>query len=142
MSKSKSKILNPKAWYLVGAGAVALGLDGARRLFRRRQRDAAQAESDMAQRAASPPPQSVSPPAPAQPAPAATTRAATAKSAKAKDDLTEIKGIGPTFAGRLAEAGITTFADLAKASPDHLREVTNATAVASPEEWIEEARGK
>ena len=36
-----SKILNPKAWYLVGAGAVAVVADGARRLIRRRRSDGA-----------------------------------------------------------------------------------------------------
>jgi large subunit ribosomal protein L21 len=51
--------------------------------------------------------------------------------------LTEIKGIGPVFAKRLAEAGITTFAALAEASPEHLREVTKATA--DPDEWIAQA---
>lgn len=60
----------------------------------------------------------------------------------APDDLTEIKGIGPTFARRLAEANITTFADIANASPEYLREVTHAPAVARPEEWIAEARNK
>jgi predicted flap endonuclease-1-like 5' DNA nuclease len=40
----------------------------------------------------------------------------------------------------LAEAGITTFAGLASASPDYLREVTQATAAADPEEWIAQAR--
>ncbi len=34
-----SKITNPKAWYLLGAGAVALAADGARRLLRRRRAD-------------------------------------------------------------------------------------------------------
>lgn len=72
---------------------------------------------------------------------AETEKAPTAeKKTAAKDDLTAIKGIGPTFAKRLADAGIITFADLAKVSPDHLREVTQATAVANPEEWIAQAR--
>ena len=35
------KILNPKAWYLAGAGAVALVAEGARRLVRRRRSDGA-----------------------------------------------------------------------------------------------------
>ena len=34
-----SKITNPKAWYLLGAGAVALAADGARRLLRGRRAD-------------------------------------------------------------------------------------------------------
>jgi len=56
------------------------------------------------------------------------------------DELRAIKGIGPVFAKRLNEAGIVTFADVAAASADQLREVTHATAVANPEEWIAEAR--
>ena len=44
----------------------------------------------------------------------------TAAATLAADDLTEIKGIGPVFAERLRQAGITTFADVAQASADQL----------------------
>ncbi len=54
------------------------------------------------------------------------------------DDLTAISGIGPVFAGRLRDAGITTFADVAKAGPDRLAEVTGATA-ARTREWVSAA---
>jgi predicted flap endonuclease-1-like 5' DNA nuclease len=70
------------------------------------------------------------------------SKAGQLKSDVAPDDLTEIKGIGPTFARRLIEAGITTFADVANASPDYLREVTHASAVAHPEEWIADAQNR
>ena len=42
------------------------------------------------------------------------------------DDLTEISGIGPVFAGRLRDAGISTFSDVAGASPARLAEITGA----------------
>jgi predicted flap endonuclease-1-like 5' DNA nuclease len=43
------------------------------------------------------------------------------------DDLTEITGIGPVFAGRLRDAGIATFAELAAATPARLAEITGAS---------------
>jgi large subunit ribosomal protein L21 len=151
-----SKLLNPKAWYLVGAGAVALAADGARRIIKRRRSGAGQSGAKMATTA---PVVTATPTAEAQ---AKTTKAvetvaqetAAAKSASAAaakrqakatlaaDDLTELKGIGPVFAQRLREAGITTFTDVAKATPDALREATQATGAADPEEWIAQAKGR
>ena len=161
-----SKILNPKAWYLVGAGAVALAADGARRLIKRRRAEGAagyrSAEIPMEAEAKAPTTEAVVTATPTAEAQAKTKKAVEAvaeetKAAKSKtretatrtaearlpaDDLTEIKGIGPVFAERLRQAGITTFADVAKASADQLREVTQATSVANPDEWIEQARAR
>ncbi len=54
------------------------------------------------------------------------------------DDLTDIKGIGPVYAGRLADAGVTTFAELAAADA-----ATLAPRIHVPEpsvaDWIEQA---
>jgi len=57
------------------------------------------------------------------------------------DDLTEINGIGPVFAGRLAGQGITTFSDLAAQDPAALAEAIDVaeTRVAP---WIDEAKGR
>lgn len=73
---------------------------------------------------------------------AADTVTRTAEAVLAADDLTEIKGIGPVFAERLSQAGIMTFDDVARASAEQLREVTHATSVANPDEWIEQAKAR
>ena len=73
-------------------------------------------------------------------APNATRTTATEKKTAKPDDLTVIKGIGPTFAKRLTEAGFTSFASLADASSEELREVTKAPPMANPDEWIVQAR--
>ena len=60
--------------------------------------------------------------------------------ASGADDLTQISGIGPAYARRLNEAGITTFADLANLSPEEVRKATSVTGgQADPAEWIAEA---
>ncbi len=76
--------------------------------------------------------------APAEEAPEA--EAAT----EAADDLTTVWGIGPVFAGALNDAGITTFAQLAEADLDTLRnaiaEGSNMSdAAANEESWAEQA---
>jgi hypothetical protein len=53
------------------------------------------------------------------------------------DDLTAINGIGPTFAKRLQEAGITTYQALAKLTEEQIKEITRvAEWQADPHEWI------
>lgn len=58
------------------------------------------------------------------------------------DKLEAIHGIGPVYAGRLREAGIQTFADLATVSPDRVREIIGPTQygqTVDAESWIAEA---
>ena len=56
----------------------------------------------------------------------------------ASDDLTEIKGIGPVTAGRLSEAGITSFSDLAAADAEAVS-VLAGTSESATAKWIEAA---
>ncbi len=49
--------------------------------------------------------------------------------AAAPDNLEEINGIGEVYARKLSDAGITTFAQLAAAAPERLREILQ------PEDW-------
>jgi predicted flap endonuclease-1-like 5' DNA nuclease len=58
------------------------------------------------------------------------------------DDLTNIKGIGPTYQSKLHNAGITTYAQLAQATPELLQQIINAPNWRKPnaESWIEQAR--
>ncbi len=57
------------------------------------------------------------------------------------DDLTVINGIGPTFARRLNEAGIDTFAKLAAAQPEEVKAIAKlADWQADPANWIAAAR--
>ena len=57
------------------------------------------------------------------------------------DDLTAINGIGPTFAKRLQEAGITTYQALARLTGEQIKEITRvAEWQADPNEWIAAAK--
>jgi|GEM_PF-3373669 predicted flap endonuclease-1-like 5' DNA nuclease len=81
------------------------------------------------------------PPQPVQPVTTAVVEAAVAQPPARYDDLTAIKGIGPTFARRLKEAGITSYVALAGASREQLQEITRAADwQANPEEWIAQAK--
>ncbi|MCL4870390.1 MAG: DUF4332 domain-containing protein [Anaerolineae bacterium] len=61
----------------------------------------------------------------------------------AVDDLTRIEGIGPKISELLQAAGIGTFAGLAAASPDQLKEILEAAGpqfrLADPISWPEQA---
>jgi predicted flap endonuclease-1-like 5' DNA nuclease len=57
------------------------------------------------------------------------------------DDLTELNGVGPVFAGRLRDAGISTFADVAASSPARLAEITGASE-ARVAEWLTDASAR
>ncbi|MGC9395167.1 MAG: DUF4332 domain-containing protein [Anaerolineae bacterium] len=57
------------------------------------------------------------------------------------DDLKRIEGIGPKISSLLQDAGITTFAQLAAASAEQLREILSAAnlRIADPTTWPEQA---
>jgi len=57
------------------------------------------------------------------------------------DDLTEIKGIGPVYAGRLVEAGIETFEGLGAAEATLVAAAAGVSAEVA-DLWIERARGR
>ena len=58
----------------------------------------------------------------------------------AGEDLTVIRGIGPTTRKRLNRAGIASVSQLARSSPEEIREALGAKAGgAEVEAWIEQA---
>ncbi len=65
-----------------------------------------------------------------------------ATNGNAQDDLTLIRGIGPKFAVQLAAAGITSFAALAAATPEQLRDAAKAPTwqQVDYDAWIAEAK--
>lgn len=67
-------------------------------------------------------------------APAKKAAKAEAPAAAAADDLTAITGVGPAAAKKLADAGITTFAQLAAVDVDSF------DAVKVKPEWVEQAK--
>jgi predicted flap endonuclease-1-like 5' DNA nuclease len=79
---------------------------------------------------------------------AAPAKKAVAKKPAAKkttpDDLKRIEGIGPKIAGLLNDAGITTFAQLGKATPKKLADVLAAAGarfrLANPGSWQQQAK--
>lgn len=71
-------------------------------------------------------------------------KSAAKKAEKSTDDLKRIEGIGPKIAGLLNDAGISTFAQLGKASKKKLADVLQAAGarfrLAKPDTWQEQAR--
>jgi predicted flap endonuclease-1-like 5' DNA nuclease len=62
---------------------------------------------------------------------------ATAVAPAMSDDLTRIKGIGPTFARRLRDAGLDSYAKLAAATPAEVKEAAKlAEWQGNPAEWV------
>jgi predicted flap endonuclease-1-like 5' DNA nuclease len=64
-----------------------------------------------------------------------------ADSSPSVDDLTTLTGIGPVFAARLAQSGISTFAALAAAGPEVVAKATGITS-AKATDWIEQASAR
>lgn len=62
--------------------------------------------------------------------------------ARVRDDLTNVRGIGPVYQQRLYEAGIETYAALASASVEQIREVFSLQPwqAAGASSWIEQAQ--
>ena len=60
---------------------------------------------------------------------------------KSADDLTKLEGIGPKVAKILADAGYTSFADLAKADPVEVDKVLDANKLQMMDSagWIDQA---
>ena len=74
------------------------------------------------------------PKAAAKPAPKA---AAKTEAAAAADDLTRITGVGPAAVKKLADAGLTSFAQIAALSEDDIAAIEG---VKIKPEWVEQAR--
>ncbi len=60
------------------------------------------------------------------------------------DDLTKVEGVGPKAAEALANAGLATFAELAKSNPDDIKEILTAAssrmAHLDPTSWPKQAK--
>lgn len=79
----------------------------------------------------------------AKKAPAKKAEAAPAAPAGEPDDLTQLKGVGPAYAKKLHEAGVTTFAQIAALTPEgieELEEKLNAKGRVERDGWIEQAK--
>lgn len=63
----------------------------------------------------------------------------TGTTAAAPDDLTEIKGIGPVYSSRLADAGITTFGQLAAGEAGAIADLLDVSE-SRVADWIGQAQ--
>lgn len=73
-----------------------------------------------------------------------TAKKSSTKKSEKKDDLKKIEGIGPKIAGLLNDAGISSFAELSKASEKQLADVLQEAGarfrLAKHDTWQEQAR--
>jgi large subunit ribosomal protein L21 len=70
-------------------------------------------------------------------------KAEPAKASAGSDDLTQLKGVGPAYAKKLNEAGITSFAQIAAldaAGVTELEEKLNASGRVERDGWIDQAK--
>lgn len=70
-------------------------------------------------------------------APKAAAKAAPAADAASSDDLTQLTGVGPAAAKKLAEAGLTSFAQIAALSEE---DIAGIEAIKVKPEWVEQAK--
>ena len=104
-----------------------------------------QPKTDNAEEAptkAAPKKQAAAPKATAEKKPA--TKKAAPKKSSAGDDLTKIEGIGPKAAEALSNAGVATFADLAKKTPEEIRTILDEAegrfGALKPDTWPKQAQ--
>lgn len=78
---------------------------------------------------------------PVKPTAAKKPPAAPPAAAQKADDLTRIAGIGPKAAEALKAAGTRTYADLANASPEQLKQILSRAGMRAlnPESWKQQA---
>jgi predicted flap endonuclease-1-like 5' DNA nuclease len=112
---------------------------------RRRKKPAPPAARKVVERAAAALEEAVEAPEPEEEVAASEAEKAVAapeaKEEGVEDNLTVIRGIGPAMQRHLNEAGIFTFAQLAKSTAEKVEQSLGDVArLVSPEEWIEEAK--
>jgi large subunit ribosomal protein L21 len=131
--------MRSKIGALVAGVAAAAGAAGAAVLARRKK-----GEDELDLEVADAPVKTSKAAAPEAPAsePVAEAAAATAGA----DDLTAIKGLGKVKAARLAEAGVTTFAQVAAWTDEDIAEVglqvNTSPGQIKREDWVGQAKAK
>jgi large subunit ribosomal protein L21 len=131
--------MRSKIGALVAGVAAAAGAAGAAVLARRKK-----GEDELDLEVADAPVKTSKAAAPEAPAsePVAEAAAATAGA----DDLTAIKGLGKVKAARLAEAGVTTFAQVAAWTDEDIAEVglqvNTGPGQIKREDWVGQAKAK
>lgn len=83
----------------------------------------------------------VLPPDESKPKEALKTVTKSEASAATPDDLTQIEGVGPKYAAVLQEAGVISYAQLAKMKPGDIQDIFRAATgrAPNPSDWIKQA---